>query len=92
MVHHPLPERAHLGQLVVNLCTNANEALDGADGPATISVGQADLDHPDLQLLSASKVTSPERYTVMRTLEGTDRILIGHVALAVRYAFCNKSF
>lgn len=78
-------DRTQLGQLVVNLCTNANDALEGRDGVISLAIGPSDEDHPSFQLLLASKVTSSERYTVMRNFEQGGRILIGHVEPGARY-------
>jgi PAS domain S-box-containing protein len=76
---------AQLENLLVNLCANANDALKGNDGTVTVSVARADAKDTAFQLLRASDVTSPDRYSVLRRFNDADRILIGHVEPARAY-------
>ena len=49
----PLPVLANVGQLyqvLVNLCGNANDALEGKPGSIAVSLARIDRDHPDRQL------------------------------------------
>jgi PAS domain S-box-containing protein len=76
---------AQLENLLVNLCANANDALRGNDGTVTVSVARADPKSSVFQLLRASDVTSPDRYSVLRRFNDADRILVGHVEPARPY-------
>jgi CheY-like chemotaxis protein len=78
-------DKAQLGEVIVNLCANANDALAGRGGRISLSVGVADLDGLVFRLLHAGSQTSSQRYSIMRRLQDADRILIGHVDPAAPY-------
>ncbi len=77
--------RARLTQVMVNLCTNANDALEDRDGVIRIGLARAEMEDPAFRLLSAPKTRSSDRLAVMLDHDGASRALVGYVDAAAPY-------
>ncbi|MEM9556355.1 MAG: response regulator [Acidobacteriota bacterium] len=69
-------DRSQLVQMVVNLVTNAAEALDGRPGRVDLRSGTVHLESSDIDSLQLSQPLNPGRYTfldVVDTGRGMDR-------------------
>lgn len=84
-------DRARLAQVMVNLCTNANDALGERDGAIRIRLAPADTFDLVYQLLATSKTKTPDRFAVMLNHEGADRALVGQIDTSMSYVLLSVS-
>ena len=79
-------DHARLTQVMVNLCTNANDALMDKDGIVRVSLSRMDHLDPAHRLLTTSRTTSPDRFSVMLDHDGAHYALVGRIDMSVPYA------
>ncbi len=84
-------ERNRLTQVLVNLCTNANDALEGRDGTVGITSESAAPEDPAYRLLSASANTEVDRLAIMLNHQGADVVLVGRLDTSIQYVHLSIS-
>ena len=78
-------DRTKLTQVMVNLCTNANDALEGRDGAIRIALAPASAADRAYRSLTASSTTAPDRFAVQPGKGDLDRILVGQIDPSISY-------
>ncbi len=84
-------ERNRLTQVLVNLCTNANDALEGRDGTVSIVSEPAASEDPAYRLLSAAADAETDRLAIMLNHQGSDVVLLGRLDTSVQYVHLSIS-
>ncbi len=73
---------SQLSQLLVALCTNANEALAGRDGTIGLCLVPTPADCPIYRRLAASRLSNAERISIVALPTGAYQVLLGQLNTA----------
>ncbi|HLO76817.1 MAG TPA: response regulator [Magnetospirillum sp.] len=75
-------DKAQLGRVLMNLCVNARDAMEGCDGGIVVGLGETDLHRPAVARLASSGTGDVEVWT---DAEGTNWAISGGMVTDHRY-------
>ncbi len=84
-------DKARLTDVLVNLCTNASDALNRENGFVRLTIEPLDRHDPTFRALSGAAAGGPDRYKIIRLDDRTHRVLIGRLDGSASYVHISIS-